>query len=197
MTKRGVTLVELILAMMITALIGVGVASTLYAASYGTSSRREVRRVAVRSQQLHSRIEDAIRNARAILASGQVSAGYGYLVLWAGDTNQNNHVNLSELQLIELPSGSATLSSYANPSPTTDTEYAPATDFYTAAQTAKTTDNLIGTPWAKGISNFALTVNSSKPANKPLVTWSLKLTDQLLSENLVCAASLRSPGQAQ
>src|SRR5689334_1045094 len=94
---RGFTLVELLLSLITTAFIGLAVAMILQTAAYGTSTKRDARRIAVRSESTRDRMNDAIRNARAVLASGST-----YLVLWMGDSNKNDQVNLSELQLIEL-----------------------------------------------------------------------------------------------
>ena len=197
MTRRGVTLVELILAMMITALLSAGVASMLYAAGYGTSSRREVRRVAVKSLQLQKRFEDAIRSARAVLASGQVATGYGFVVLWTGDTNADDQVNLSELQLIELPNGTTTLQS-CQPSPSaTDVTYPADANFYSVAQTAKASGNLVPVTWSNGISDLTVTLDNPTPVMARLVTWRLTLTDQAISEQLCGAANLRSPSSPQ
>ncbi len=51
-TRRAVTLVELIISLLITSMVALGVAAILQAASYGTSSRREIRRIVVRTQQV-------------------------------------------------------------------------------------------------------------------------------------------------
>ena len=42
-SRRGLTLVELLISLLITSLISLGVASIIHAAAYGTSSRREIR----------------------------------------------------------------------------------------------------------------------------------------------------------
>jgi hypothetical protein len=188
------TLAELIVAITITTLIAAGVGSILFAASYGTSSRRDVRRLAVRSAQERQRIDDAIRSAAAILAKGS-----SYIVLWTGDTRSNNQVNLSELQLIEL--SGTTLNSYTTVWPSgwsqatidaADTTYAANTDFYTTTQTAKSGSNFPGTTWATSASNFTITLDSATANLAVLVTWKLTLTNDLVSESLVEATALRN-----
>jgi len=193
-----VTLVELLIALIITSMLALGVASILYAASYGTSSRREVRRMVVRTEQLRARLDDAVRNARAVLASGNA-----YIVLWIGDTRRNNQVNLSELQLIELASGSTQLKSYETQFPggwteaqieAADTAYAAGSDFAAVAQAAKQGSYFPGTTWAGGISDFSVTLDHGTPVQARMATWRLTLTNELLSESLVGTAALRSPG---
>lgn len=192
---RAMTIVEVLMALIVVSLISVGVASMLYAANYGTSSQREVRRVAVRTQQVRLRLDNAIRNARQILAEGETSAGHAYIVLWQGDTNtedaNQDTVNLSELELIELPDGSTTLTSYKATSPATDTAYASDADFYQEAQNAKGSGDLVGTTWAQSIATFDITLDEAAPADAQLATWRCTLTDGVLSETLVSSIALR------
>jgi hypothetical protein len=192
--RRALTLAELIVATTITTLLAAGVGSILFAASYGTSSRRDVRRLAVRSAQARPRIDDAIRSAAAVLAKGS-----SYIVLWTGDSRKNNQVNLSELQLIEL--SSTTLTSYTTAWPSgwsqatidaADTTYAANTNFYTTAQNAKSSGNFPGTTWATSASNFTITLDSGTANLAVLVTWKLTLTNDLLSQALVEAVALRN-----
>ncbi len=199
--RRATTIAELIIAITVTALISLGVAAILQAATYGTSARREVRRVAVRSEQVRSRIDNALCSARAVLASGS-----GYIVLWIGDTRKNDQVNLSELQLLEIPSGSTTLSSYTTVFPTgwtqtqidtADVAYAAGSNFATVAQTAKAGSYFPGTVWATGASSFTVALDNASLGLTHLVTWDLTLTNDLLSDSLVGAASLREIGVPQ
>jgi len=193
--RRAMTIVEVLMALIVVSLISVGVAAMLHAAEYGTSSQREVRRVAVRSQQVRLRLEDAIRQARQILAAGETSAGHGYLVLWRGDTNtedtNQNKINLSELELIELPDGSSTLTSYVATTLATDTVYESDSNFYKVAQNAKDDGDLTGTTWAESMDEFGITLDEAAAADARLVTWRFTLTDQELSETLVSSIALR------
>ena len=194
---RGTTLPELIIALTITSFIASGMATVMFAASYGTSSRREIRRLVGRSQAVRNRIDDALRNARAVLANG-TSSGNVYLVLWRGDSTGDGTVNVSELQFIELPNASTTLTSYqVTATPATDTSYAASTNFYTAAVAARTAGTLVGTVWSTTASNFTVTLNDATPSDATMATWSITLTDKLLSEQLVGAASLRVQGAPQ
>lgn len=193
--RRALTLAELIVAITVTALIAASVGSILFAAGYGTSSRRDVRRLAVRSAQIRHRLDNAIRSAQAVLASGT-----GYIVLWTGDTRVNGQVNLSEIQMIELASG--TLTWYVTVFPSgwsqstidaADTTYAASTNFYTTATTAKAGTNFPGTTWATAASDFTITLDNATATAAKLVTWNLTLTNDLLTQSLVEATALRQP----
>jgi type II secretory pathway pseudopilin PulG len=190
--RRGTTLPELLISLMITAFLAAGLGSILYAASYGTSSRREIRRVVVRVEQVRNRMDDAIRNARAVLSAG-TSSGTVYVLLWMADTTGDNQVNISEMQLIELASGSTTLRSYtAATTPSPNTAYPAGSNYYSAATAAKTGGALTGTVWSQGVSNWTVTLDQAATGTK-LVTWKLTLTSDPASEDVVGASALRTP----
>ena len=194
--RRATTLPELIISLTVTALVALGVASMLQAASYGTSSRREVRRVAVRAQEVRARLDSAIRSARAVLACED-----GRLVLWTGDSRTDGHVNLSELQLIEVPAGSSRLTSYATRFPAgwtqaqidaADASYAPTADFAGICRAAKTSGNFPGTLWTDEASGLSFTLDRSAVQQARLVSWSVTLTHELISQPVAGASALRA-----
>ncbi|MCP4247270.1 MAG: hypothetical protein GY778_09505, partial [bacterium] len=75
--RNGLTLVELLLAVMISALIGGGVVAMLVAVAYGTSSSRDLRAIVVKSATIDGRLGAAIRRSRQVLA-----VGTDYCILW-------------------------------------------------------------------------------------------------------------------
>jgi len=141
--------------------------------------------VAVRGEVVRARIDAAIRGARAVLASGS-----GYIVLWTCDTNPDGHVNLSELELIEVASGSTTVTAYLGPSATGDPTYPTSSNFYAVAQAAKSSGYFPATTWATNISNLAFIPDTASPILAKFVTWSLTLTDQQLSVPVVGGVTL-------
>ncbi len=186
--KRGTTLSELLVALTVTGLVALAVAGILQAASYGTSSKREVRRLVVRSEQLRNRIDDTVREARAVLAGGTDLNGNTYLVLWRGDTNNvstnQDKVNLSELQMLEWSAAASTLSSYTPATtPNPDTAYEVTADFHAAAHA------LPATVWAGSVSGFSTTLNQAPPMTR-LVTWSITAASDLVSERVSGSAAL-------
>lgn len=167
-----------------------GVAAILQTAAYGTSSQREIRRTVVRGEVVRARLDTAIRNARAVLASGN-----GYIVLWTGDTNPDTHVNLSEMLLVETSAASGALTAYAWPFVTADPVYAASSSFYALAIAAKSNSSVRRATWATGISGLTFKLDNTSPTLAKLVSWSLTLTDQSLDRVLVGGTSLGVPGQ--
>lgn len=190
--RRGSTLPELLISLMITSLIALSLASILFAAGYGTSSRRDIRRLVVRTEQLRVRLDDAVRNSQCILAAGQ-NGTESYLVLWQGDATQDGEVNISELQMITLQSGSNTLASFvAATTPNPDTGYDVTADFYTVADQARTNGDLVGTDWSTGVSDFSVSLDDATVTDAKRVTWQATLANELTNEQLIGCASVRA-----
>lgn len=194
--RTGLTLIELMVSLIITSLIAVAVASVIHAGAYGTSSRREVRRLVVQTQELRMRLSDTVRLAQAVLACGQGAGGEKYIVLWTGDSNRDGdeQVNLSELQFVEWTPAAQRLTSYrvsAKPDP--DPSYPPDSNFYTLATQLRNSGVLVGTVWAKDVSAFEIALDDAKPTAALRATWALTLTSDLVSEPIVATVALRSP----
>lgn len=100
----GFTLVEMVLAMALTAVVGLaaaGVSAALsngYAMSQGNYETLQAGRVTV------GNLHRTIRSAKLVTMAG--SEG---LVVWAADPNGNDLINISELRVIELDQANARL----------------------------------------------------------------------------------------
>lgn len=190
--RTGFTLFEMMLSLVVISLISLGVAGVLQTAVYGTSAQRELRRVAVRGRQLQARLNDSIRDARAVLAATNT-----YIVLWTGDIERNDQVNLNELQLIELTAGTSTLISYSPGSLGSNPVYPANSNFYTVARNAVLAGQLVGTPWGESIAATRFSLTPPTPTAARLVTWSLTFTNAQVNEPLIGSAALHAPGTPQ
>lgn len=194
------TMVELLLALAITGLVSAGVAAMLVAVSYGTSSKRDLRSVVVKSRLLDLRLSAAIRSSRAIL-----EAGTDYLVLWAGDVNTNgtpDQPDLSEMRLVERDASTDEVKSYAFPSSWTqaqidaaDVAYQlsgnPPGFFLNATAQAKTAGSFQPTLWVTDVTSNGYTLDDTDPATTRLVSYRLRISAGDLSETMVGAAARR------
>lgn len=93
--RRGMTLVELLLAAMMTAVISAAAATLLSGASNASAQSRNARSVTAAGHYAESRIGAVIRQARGI---GQVTATR--VSLWMNDANDDDTVQLSESAVI-------------------------------------------------------------------------------------------------
>jgi len=198
--RRAFTLVELLLALAITGLVSAAVAGMLVAVSYGTSSKRDLRTMIVKSRVIDARLASAIRTSRAILETGT-----DYLVLWTGDVNPNGTANapdLSEIRLVERDGAADTLSCYEFPSSwnqaqidAADAAYQltgnPAGFFQAATTAAKTAGAFVPTLWGSGVTAISFTLDGTDPSDTTLATYQLTLSAGDLSETVVGSTSAR------
>lgn len=99
------TLIELLLAAAMTAIISAAAATLLSGASNASSQSKNVRTVTTAGHYTESRIGSVIRQARAI---GQVTSTR--VSLWLADTNADDKMQLSETAVIYFDSGAKAIS---------------------------------------------------------------------------------------
>lgn len=184
---HGLTLVEMLMALAVTGLIGAAIASMLAAVAYGTSSDRDIRSLVVKNKTLSTRITAAVRQSAQLL-----DADDGYVVLWTSDLNDNGQPDLLELRRIELDAGTDDLTSYTPDPSAVDVTYDIDTDDFDAITTALiASDDLLGELWATGVTAWTVTVDTADPLDATLVSFQLTLTGGGLSDTSVNAVSLR------
>lgn len=198
-TRRGVTLVELMLALSVLSLVGICIAMMIKGTADGTAGATDGRRHLVRMQSLEAQIAQTVRPCQCILA-----AGNGYLVLWLGDGQDaniatNQAVNLSELLLIEHDSANKKLKVYRTTWPAgtsvatmiaNDTTYAGNSNWYSAATAAKG-NYFTGTTIANNVTSCNVTLDSANATSAMMATLWITLDDGVVSRTVVIPASLR------
>jgi hypothetical protein len=193
-------MVELLLALTITALIAAAVTAMLVATAYGTSSERDLRGAVTRGKLVGARLNAAVRSSRAVLETGT-----DYLVLWMGDINTNatpDAPDLSEIRLIERDGAGDELNSYKFPDSWTqaqidaaDVSYAltgnPPGFFQSAAATAKAAGSFVATRWGSQVTSILFDLDGADPSTTTLVSYQFTVGAGELSETVIGAASLR------
>lgn len=91
--RRGMTMIELMIALTITVIITAGLAGMVSAVSAGVMTTRDTREVMVRAAVAQARLDSYVAPARSILA-----AEPSRLVLWLNDGRQSKTVHLSEVR---------------------------------------------------------------------------------------------------
>jgi Prokaryotic N-terminal methylation motif len=200
--RRGLTLVELLIGLAITAITCAIMALLINATAVGTNTQNDGRRSLVRLQMVKAALEDELSNCRSILTSGS-----NYLVYWIGDqpgavTLPNNAVNLSELRLLEIDSsGNLNLWYCKFPAGTTnaailayDQTCAATTDFYALAVSLKGTTNWTSTTLATGATSMTTSLDSASPTSAHYVHVIINLNDGLVSKSIVLGVNVANPG---
>ena len=196
--NRGLTLVELLIAVTITALVAAGVASMLVATTRGTSSRTDLRGLAVKHKTLAARLTASIRSSKMVLDSGS-----DFVVLWAHDERVNDLPNLSELQRIEWDNTNNEVRSYTTEFPggwseaqieAADTQYDFTTDFDAETTTLKTNqpDRFPATMWGTSVTALSFVVDDANPQLAGLVSFELTVSAEVLSDTSINAVALRN-----
>lgn len=94
---RGLTLLELLLAMSITAMVGGAIVGMLGAVSSGVSSRRDNRTTMIQAAAARSRLAAYIAPARSVLGSSGSS-----VTLWLDDSRESQTVHASEIRWLRF-----------------------------------------------------------------------------------------------
>ncbi|MFA9478330.1 type II secretion system protein J [Phycisphaerales bacterium AB-hyl4] len=180
---RGMTLIELILAVAITAVVGMAVVAMLSAVDYGTNSSRDLRELVVRSKTLTERINDLVHQADEVLAVGE-----DYIVLWVRDVENldGDTVYRHELRHLAHDSNTNELHLYIAADTSPNTTYDATADF----------SNLLATEQsrrlARGVASWQVELDPAEPADARLVTYRLALTVGGLQESIISSAALRN-----
>ncbi len=103
--RHGLSLLELMLAVTITALVGAAIAGMLNAVAVGVDTRRDNRSMMVRSSLAQARLNAYIAPARCVLDQRGPQ-----IVLWFNDQKKSETVHASELRWLEYDRNEGTLS---------------------------------------------------------------------------------------
>jgi prepilin-type N-terminal cleavage/methylation domain-containing protein len=193
--QRAMTLVELLMALSITGLVGVAVATMMAGVSYGTTSKKELGAVVVKLKAVTGRLDAALRSGAMIL-----EVGTNYLVVWNGDANGDEAANISEIRLIERDAATGRLTSYsANFGSMTeaqieavDTGYALNSNFRTVTTSLKSGQYFPGTRWADEVTAWSVTPDQADEQAARVASYRITITSGTVSETEIGAAALRN-----
>lgn len=185
------TLIELLLALAITAMVGAAIAAMLHAATLGATEGADRRRLVVQFKRLDARLGAALRGSRLVLGRGN-----NYLVLWTSDTDLNAGPNLSELRLIEW-SADGTVSSWTpdvTPGSAADILY-DLDDFDgNPRQMLLDTDAFVEEIWETGVRSVEVGFDDQSPTvqSARLVTYRIGIGNGAATATVIGAAAMRN-----
>ena len=171
---RAMTLVELVMALAITAIIGVTIASMLSAVAYGTDTDHDVRRLSARGKTATLRLDAALRGCVLVLDGGD-----GWVVLWQQDLDGNGLPSLREIRLLEFtPPVAGTEGHFDSCEATSnapDTAYTLDADFDTITTALVGTANFPAERWANGVTGCVFAFDAGSTQSARLVSYQLTL----------------------
>jgi hypothetical protein len=191
----GLTFIELLLSLSITAMIGLAIAAMLSALSYGTSQGKDMRSLVVKNKIISARITAAVREASTAL-----ELGADYIVLWRKDDNGNGIPNLGEIQYIEYNAvGDSIISYQADWSgmaqvdiDAANTGYQLTDDFEDSTVDDRGESYFPGSIWNTGISSWTVTANDADVQLATLISFRFDLTHQEMTDIVIGASGLRN-----
>jgi len=184
---RGLTLLELLLALAGTAIIGSAVAAMLTGVIYGTSVDKDMRSLITRQMALRARVEAEVRESHMLL-----DAGADYMILWSGDINDDGLPSKAEIQVIEYDAVMDRVMRYAPAPLISDVGYALTDDFRTATNSYKGTSTFPGERWAEQINAFTLTLDNIDPQSARLVSFRFGMAGGEVPYTGIGAATIRN-----
>lgn len=185
--RHGLTLVELLMALAGTAVIGVAVASMMTATTYGTESSKDMRSLVARIKVVNARVGAAIRGSRLVLAEGN-----DFVVLWTRDLDENDAPSLLEIRRIDFDSGTGRLNAYQAPTGTTDVPYNLSDDFEAITDVLMGTASFPAELWARDATAWAIELNHVDPQQSTLISYQLTLQTGDMSDTAINVVHLRN-----
>lgn len=184
---RGLTLLELLLALAGTAVIGTAVAAMLTGVAYGTATDKDMRSLITRQMALRARVEAEVRESRMLL-----DAGADYLILWSGDADDDGLPSKAEIQVIEYDAVMDRVMRYAPAPLISDVGYALTDDFRTATNSYKGDSTFPGERWAEQISSLSVTLDHIDPQSAKLVALRFGMAGGEVPYTGIAAAAIRN-----
>lgn len=102
--RRGLTLLELILALSITAIIAAAIAGMMQTVTTGVMTRRGNREAMIRANAAQSRLAAYVTSSRSLLHVGDDD-----VVLWLGDYRRSDSVHASEIRWVRFDADRSTI----------------------------------------------------------------------------------------
>ena len=189
-TRAGVTLVELLISLAVTGLIGLCVWGMVAAMAQGTSFRKDALAAAVGVHLADARLSDALRNSSMVLAHGE-----GYIVLWRADLAGTGQPNLSELQRIEFDAQAGLLVSYRWPADTAselDVVYELDADFAAITSALRGDSRFAQSVWARRVTDWRMTLDHANARHAKLISYRLTVEHDGALESTFTSAALRN-----
>lgn len=193
--RRGVTALEFLLAISITALIALATGSLLLAVAQGTDYDRYMREFVIRSQALSVRLSSYIMPSLCILDSGISS-----LVLWLDDSTASETVHVSELRWIDHDPALGTVRLFAVVFPDTwseaerslyDIELPAASDWWAVLDTYKTLGYVESLRLSDAVAAFTIQRSLGTERDKRIATFIVQFDTTANYQTAVFESSVR------
>lgn len=200
--RRGFTLPELILGLLITSLIASALASLAYAVSQQWQSADGSQSIGLISRQAMLRLESTLRSAKYVgyvaadaskTQNGKTAMTGAGVIFWAGDANADGQMQLSEIAMIEHDGFNSSLVIWTAPNPNPN-GVCFATDIDSAADVTNFKKVASSKVMIPDVTGAVFTVqNSGSASQKPAIEYTLTFTKSGQQTVRYGMVTLRSP----
>jgi len=165
--RRGFTLLEILLALSISAMIALAIGVMLSALNAATAVENDTRRSTMQRQVVLAKLEHTVRSSARILVGGA-----DHLVLWRADRNGNSVPELSELVRLSWDEPTGEIRIFMSPDdldPASDITYAMTDDFDAVSQPLAGTAEFPGSLLIDDVTAWSLVLDDADPKAAKLV----------------------------
>jgi prepilin-type N-terminal cleavage/methylation domain-containing protein len=190
--RVGFTLVEVLVALAISGVVGILVTMMLGAVGGATQTQGDVRRAAIKRQVVAVRMGTALRGAARAVASGA-----DHLVLWTGDANDDGSPNLSELRRVawDLTAGTVAVSESPDDlNPLLDQTFAFNADFDAVTSAKAGSAAFPSTIAVRHVSQWSAQLDDVAVQTASLVSVTLTVACESGDEVMTVTAAMRAQG---
>jgi hypothetical protein len=176
-TRRGLTFLEFVLALAVTAMIGLAITGMMMAVTTGQRSRRDNRSFVIRTEALKSRLAAYLGPSRCILATDGTN-----LVLWLNDSRQGETVHASEVRWLIFNAVDGTLEVHYVSFPSDWTEVTRAledhefpynADWFSVYGMYDAAGHIASYPLLDGLQAVSVTTDAPEPVDSRQVVYDL------------------------
>lgn len=187
-SRRGLTILELMLSLTITVLVGAAITAMLGAVATGAENRRDSRTHLLHANAAQIRLSAYIGPSLCVLG-----ADGGNLTLWFNDSRRSGTVHATEIRWLRFEEATGSLTMYLIRFPATwterqrllaDHEFGPATNWDDVFRLYRTQGWIAGVQLVDNLESAAVSVDHSDPKESRHVTYRL-VTSESNTETLV------------
>ncbi len=193
-TRRALTLLELLIALSITAIVAGATSAMITAFIRATEADKSWREALIRAQAVNARLASYISPARCTL-----DVATDGCALWLDDPNSSTTVNATEIRWITLDSATGTLIAEMVKFPAEwdqakrdayDTAYPKTSDWWTVRKQFVELDLVTATPLCDEVSALAIEAGPDTEHADTLLTFTLTLSDFAGAQVVIISASV-------
>ena len=193
--RRGITLVELLMAIAITSMITAAVGSMISAVARSQEFENDRRESTIRAQALSARLASYIAPALCVLDNQPKS-----FVLWFDDSKQSNTVHGTEIRWVNFDSLSGTVELRYVDFPAGwsqlqkdeyDTVFPIDSDWWAVKQYYEALGFISMIRLSDGVSDFQVGYDPATTKSKKILTFTVTFTGQTTNHDIVSSTSIR------